>query len=125
MHLAALLTYRQTNDILPSNNKQGTVSREVHMAAQNQQVERYFDALIQSYNVLRDAAEKGRERGSAVYQELATEVANGQRETLELAKKVAGQPTDIGQNWSAILEATVKAQEPDVSGLPGTSRWSG
>ena len=85
------------------------------MAEQTQQVERYFDALIQSYNVLRDAAEKSRERGSAVYQELAADVANGQRETLELAKKVAAQPSDLGQNWSSILEATVKAQERSLS----------
>lgn len=76
----------------------------------NDQVQKYYDALIASYDVLVDAIGKGAERGVKVRQQLATDVAKGQREALELGKRLAGAPADAGQFYAAVLEATTAAQ---------------
>ncbi|MEP6871376.1 MAG: hypothetical protein ABI939_05940 [Anaerolineaceae bacterium] len=78
--------------------------------AANQTVQKYYDALIASYDILTDAIASGNERGMKVTRQFATDVAKGQREALELGKKLAGEPTDLGQFYSAVLEATTAAQ---------------
>ena len=42
--------------------------------------------------------------------QFVSDVANGQREALELGRKLAGEPTDLGQYYTAVLEATTAAQ---------------
>lgn len=78
--------------------------------AANEPVQKYYDALIASYDILTDALAKAGERGIKVTQQFATDVAKGQREALELGKKLAGEPTDMGQYYTAVLEATTAAQ---------------
>lgn len=78
--------------------------------AANAQVQKYYDALIASYDILTDAIARGNERGIKVTRQFASDVAKGQREALELGKKLAGEPTDLGQFYSAVLEATTAAQ---------------
>jgi hypothetical protein len=78
--------------------------------AANEPVQKYYDALIASYDILTDALAKAGERGIKVTQQFATDVAKGQREALELGKKLAGEPTDLGQYYTAVLEATTAAQ---------------
>jgi hypothetical protein len=78
--------------------------------ASNDQVQKYYDALIESYDVLVDAVGKANERGLKISKQFATDVTQGQREALELGKKFTGEPTDLGQFYSAVLEATTSAQ---------------
>ena len=78
--------------------------------AANEQVQKYYDALIASYDILTDAIGKANDRGLKVTRQFVSDVAKGQREALELGKKLAGDPTDLGQYYTAVLEATTAAQ---------------
>src|SRR6185437_8864240 len=76
----------------------------------NDSVQKYYDALITSYDILTDAVAKANDRGLKVTKQFATDVAKGQREALELGRKLAGDPTDFSQYYTAVLEATTAAQ---------------
>lgn len=76
----------------------------------NEQVQKYYEALIANYDVLTDAVTRASDRGLKVTQQLVSDVARGQREALELGKKLAGEPADLGQFYTAVLEATTAAQ---------------
>ena len=78
--------------------------------AQNEYVHKYYDSLLASYDVLVDAVAKANDRGIKVTKQFASDVAVGQREAIELGKKLASEPTDIGQFYTAVLEATTAAQ---------------
>ena len=78
--------------------------------AANEQVQKYYDALIASYDILTDAVARANDRGLKVTQQFVADVAKGQREALELGKRLAGEPTDAGQFYTAVLEATTAAQ---------------
>ena len=78
--------------------------------AANEPVQKYYNALIASYDILTDAITKANERGLKVTKQFATDVAKGQREALELGRKLASEPTDAGQFYTAVLEATTAAQ---------------
>ncbi|MEO8538811.1 MAG: hypothetical protein ABI577_03655 [bacterium] len=78
--------------------------------ASNEYMQKYYDSLIASYDVLTDAIAKANDRGMKVTKQFASDVAKGQREALELGKKLAGEPSDIGQFYTAVLEATTAAQ---------------
>lgn len=78
--------------------------------AANDQVQKYYDALINSYDILVAAVEKANERGAKVTRQFVADITKGQREALELGKKLASEPTDIGQYYTAVLEATTAAQ---------------
>ena len=78
--------------------------------AANDQVQKYYDALINSYDILVAAVEKANERGAKVTRQFVADITTGQREALELGKKLASEPTDIGQYYTAVLEATTAAQ---------------
>lgn len=78
--------------------------------ANNEYVKKYYDSLINSYDVLVDAVAKANDRGLKISKQFATDVAKGQREALELGKKLAGEPSDMGQFYTAVLEATTAAQ---------------
>lgn len=76
----------------------------------NDQVQKYYDSLLASYDILVDALAKTNERTFNVTKQFATDVAKGQREALELGKKLAAEPADLGHFYAAVLEATTAAQ---------------
>jgi hypothetical protein len=76
----------------------------------NDQVQKYYNALIASYDILTSAIAQANDRGLKVTKQFVSDVAKGQREALELGKKLAGEPTDFGQYYTAVLEATTAAQ---------------
>ena len=78
--------------------------------AANEPVQKYYEALIASYDILTDAVGKANERGLKVTRQFVSDVAKGQREALELGKRLAADPTDVGQYYTAVLEATTAAQ---------------
>src|SRR5687768_12307470 len=79
--------------------------------AASEPVQKYFDALLNSYDILTEAVGKANDRGLKVSQQLASDVVAGQREAIELGKKIAtSEAPDAGQFYSAVLEATTAAQ---------------
>jgi Pyruvate/2-oxoacid:ferredoxin oxidoreductase gamma subunit len=80
------------------------------MPATNDTVQKYYDALISTYDVLAEAASKSAERSLKITRQFASDIAAGQREALEIGKKLATEPTDFAQYYTALLEATTNAQ---------------
>ena len=78
--------------------------------ASNDYVQKYYDSLLSSYDLLIDAVAKANERGIKVTKQFASDVAKGQREAIELGRRFAAEPTDIGHFYTAMLEATTAAQ---------------
>ncbi len=77
---------------------------------QNTAVDKYFDALTESYDAILEAIKAGNERGFRTTNNLLAEAQRGQREAVELGKKFADNPTDIGGFYRAAMESTTKAQ---------------
>lgn len=78
--------------------------------AEKTQVEKYYDSLIANYDVMVEALAKSSERGIKVSQHLAEDIARGQREALELGKKLATDTKDMSALYTALVEATTAAQ---------------
>ncbi len=74
------------------------------------ELQKYYDALIETYDVLADAATKANERGSKVSSQFVEDIRKGQREALELGKKLSSDSTNSGQLYAALVEATTAAQ---------------
>ena len=78
--------------------------------AATEPVQKYFDALLASYDVLVEAVTKANERGLKLTQQYAADVIKGQREAIELGRKFAGEPGDMSQAYAAVLETATAAQ---------------
>lgn len=80
------------------------------MAKTETAIDKYFDALTESYDAIIDAIKASNERGFRVSTNLLAEAQRGQRESVELGKQFAADPTDIGAFYRAAMESTTKAQ---------------
>lgn len=78
--------------------------------AKNTAADKYFEALTESYDAILEAIKAGNERGYRVSNNLLAEAQRGQREAVELGKKFADDPTDIGGFYRSVMEATTKSQ---------------
>ena len=78
--------------------------------ADDARTQKYFDALLESYDILAKALEQANERGIKVSKQLMADASKRQREAIELARKVAAEPTNYAASYSAVMEATVAAQ---------------
>ena len=67
--------------------------------------DKYFDALLASYDALANAIEQANERGLRISRQLLTDVTAAQRQALDLAKQVAANPSDTAAAYSAIMES--------------------
>ena len=72
--------------------------------------DRYFDALLASYDALHTAVEQANERGLRLSRQLANDITDAQRRAIELARQVAANPNDSAAAYSAIMESAVAAQ---------------
>jgi hypothetical protein len=72
--------------------------------------DKYFDALTESYDAIIDAIKLGNERGFRLSNNLLAEAQKGQREAVELGKKLADDPTDVGGYYRSMMESATKAQ---------------
>src|SRR5438270_7439738 len=79
-------------------------------------VDKYFEALTESYDAMIEAIKLGNERGYRISTNLLTEAQRGQREAVDLGRKIADDPTDVGGFYRALMESTTKAQA-------GRSSW--
>jgi DNA anti-recombination protein RmuC len=73
-------------------------------------VDKYFEALTESYDAMIEAIKLGNERGYRISTNMLTEAQRGQREAVELGRKLADDPTDVGGFYRALMESTTKAQ---------------
>jgi hypothetical protein len=74
------------------------------------EAQRYFDTLIESYDILAQAAKQASTHGIKLGQQLSDDVAAAQREALQVAKNIAADPGDVGKAYNAMLESTLSAQ---------------
>ena len=72
--------------------------------------DKYFDALTDSYDAIIDAIKIGNERGFRLSNNLLAEAQKGQREAVDLGKKLAEDPTDISGYYKSMMESATKAQ---------------
>ena len=73
-------------------------------------IDRYFEALTDTYDAIVDAIKAGNERGFRISNSLLAEAQKGQREAVDLGKKFAIDPTDVGGFYRAAMESTTRAQ---------------
>lgn len=73
-------------------------------------LDKYFDSLSESYDAIIEAVKAGNERGYRISNNLIAEAQKGQREAIDLGKKFAEDPTDIGAFYRAAMEAATQAQ---------------
>jgi len=76
----------------------------------NSAVDKYFEALTESYDAIIDAIKAGNERGYRISTNLLSEAQRGQREAVDLGRKFASDPTDVAGFYRAVMESTTKAQ---------------
>ncbi len=74
------------------------------------QAQKYFDSLLSIYDTISKTATSSGERGQKVAQQFAGEVTRGQREALEFSRTLATQPAEVGQHYTALFDATTRAQ---------------
>ncbi len=80
------------------------------MAKTTTAADKYFEALTESYDAILEAIKAGNERGYRVSNNLLAEAQRGQREAVDLGKKFAEDPTDVGGFYRSVMEATTKSQ---------------
>ncbi|HYM14807.1 MAG TPA: hypothetical protein VEZ14_04560 [Dehalococcoidia bacterium] len=73
-------------------------------------LDKYFEALTESYDAIIEAVKAGNERGYRISSNLITEAQKGQKDALELGRKFAEDPTDLGGFYRSMMEATTTAQ---------------
>ncbi len=78
--------------------------------AETTQSDHYFQALLASYDALAQAMEQASERGITLSRQLIADVQAGQRQSLELARQMAANPSDMAAAYSAVMETVVAAQ---------------
>ncbi len=88
--------------------------------ANNDTSGKFFEALNENYDALIDAVKAANERGHRVSASLIEDAQRGQREGVDLAKKWVESPLDVAGFYSALLEATTKAQSRT---LEVTRQW--
>jgi hypothetical protein len=78
--------------------------------AQNTASDKYFEALTETYDAIIDGIKAANERGYRISNSLLAEAQRGQREAVDLGKKFAGAPSDVGGFYRAVMESTTRAQ---------------
>jgi hypothetical protein len=78
--------------------------------AETDPIQKYFDSLLASYDILVEAVEKANERGLKVTKQFTQDVIQGQREAIELGRKFASQPADYNQFLSTLVSSATDAQ---------------
>lgn len=90
--------------------------------AGNDAADKLFEAWNESADALVDAIRAANDRGHRVSAALIEQAQEGQRETVELAKKWIAAPFDLMGFYSALVESTTKAQG---RALEVTRQWFG
>src|SRR3990172_2265589 len=73
-------------------------------------VDKFFDAVTDAYDALLDAMKSGSDRGYRVSKRLIEETETGQRDVIELTRRLASSPRDVGGFYSAPIRSLTDAQ---------------
>jgi len=73
-------------------------------------VDKFFNAVNEAYDALLDAAKSANDRGYRVSRQLIDEVERGQREAIDLTRKVASSPRDVSGFYTAAVRSVTDAQ---------------
>lgn len=75
-----------------------------------QTIDRFFDAVNDAYDALLDSVKSANERGYRVSRRLIEEVERGQRDAIDLTKRLALAPNDVGGFYSTAVRSLTDAQ---------------
>ncbi len=73
-------------------------------------VDRFFNAVNEAYEALLDAAKAANDRGYRVSRQLIDELERGQREAIDLTRRLAAAPRDVSGFYSATVRSLTDAQ---------------
>lgn len=73
-------------------------------------VDKFFDAVTDAYDALLDAARSANDRGYRVSRKLIDEIERGQKDALDLARRVAVAPRDVSGLATAAIRTVTDAQ---------------
>jgi methyl-accepting chemotaxis protein len=73
-------------------------------------VDKFFNAVTDGYEALLDAAKSANDRGYRISRQLIDEVERGQRETLDLTRKVVTAPRDVSGAYTSAVRSVTDAQ---------------
>jgi hypothetical protein len=73
-------------------------------------VDKFFGAVNEAYDALLDAVKSANDRGYRVSRKLIDEVERGQREALDLTRKVATSPRDVSGFYASAVRNVTDAQ---------------
>jgi hypothetical protein len=78
--------------------------------AKTETVDKFFNAVMDGYEALLDAAKSANDRGYRVSRQLIDEVERGQRETIDLTRKVVSAPRDVSGAYTSAVRSVTDAQ---------------
>lgn len=73
-------------------------------------VDKFFNAVNEAYDALLDAAKSANDRGYRVSRQLIDELERGQREAMDLTRRLASTPRDVSGFYSAAVRSVTDAQ---------------
>jgi len=73
-------------------------------------LDKFFDAVTDAYDALLDAARSANDRGYRVSRKLIDEIERGQKEALDLTRRVAVAPRDVSGLTTAVIRTVTDAQ---------------
>lgn len=73
-------------------------------------VDRFFNSVNESYDALLDALRSANDRGYRVSRRLIDEAERGQREAIDLTRKLASSPRDVVGFYSGAVRSLTDAQ---------------
>jgi hypothetical protein len=78
--------------------------------ARTENVDKFFDAVNEVYDTLLDAVKSANDRGYRVSRKLIDEVEVGQREVLDLTRRIAAAPRDVSGFYAGAVRSVTDAQ---------------
>jgi len=73
-------------------------------------IDQFFGAVTEAYDSLLDAVKASNDRGHRLSRRLIEEVEKGQREAIELTRRLAGAPRDVAGFYSTAVRSLTDAQ---------------
>src|SRR2546427_8165264 len=73
-------------------------------------VDKFFGAVNEAYDALLDAAKSANDRGYRVSRQLIDEVERGQREAIDLTRRIASSPRDVSGFYTAAVRSATDSQ---------------
>jgi 3-dehydroquinate dehydratase len=98
-------TTRENQEILMTKEQ----STETDSAPESE-IGRFMDMLIENQSRINKALSSARKRTTKITEMVTEQVVQGQREALELTKRVATNPSAYSENSKALLDAATEAQ---------------